>query len=107
MENSGYFRMVTQVASEKEADLMLERGEVQFVASIPADFSRKLARGERPQLLVEADAKVMEAKAELHGVQQQCAHGHAEGMALCFQRTLAQALSEQQAKCLWDACMLQ
>jgi len=56
MENSGYFRMVTQVASEKEADLMLERGEVQFVASIPADFSRKLARGERPQLLVEADA---------------------------------------------------
>ena len=58
-------------------------------------------------LLVEADVRLMEAKAELHDVQQQCAHGQAEGMALCFQRTLLQAMSEQQAKFLWDACMLQ
>ncbi len=56
MENSGYFRMVTQVNDQREADRLLEQGEVQFVLSIPEDFSRKLARGERPQLLVEADA---------------------------------------------------
>ncbi len=35
---------------------MIAEGEAQFVVTIPADFSRKLARGERPELLVEADA---------------------------------------------------
>src|SRR5690242_17145959 len=56
MENSGYFRVVSQHTSEDTARDMLEHGEVQFVLSIPRDFSRKLARGERPQLLLEADA---------------------------------------------------
>jgi len=56
MENSGYFRMVRQVENEAEAEELLAHGEVQFVATIPEDFSRKLARGERPQLLIEADA---------------------------------------------------
>jgi ABC-2 type transport system permease protein len=31
-------------------------GEVQFVVNIPVDFSRQLLRGERPAILVEADA---------------------------------------------------
>ena len=35
---------------------MLARGEVQFVVDIPTDFSRRLLRGERPAILVEADA---------------------------------------------------
>jgi ABC-2 type transport system permease protein len=35
---------------------MLATGAVQFVVTIPADFSRRLVRGERPALLVEADA---------------------------------------------------
>jgi len=56
MENSGYFRMVRQVKNEAEAEELLAHGDVQFVATIPEDFSRKLARGERPQLLIEADA---------------------------------------------------
>ncbi|HEY4802620.1 MAG TPA: ABC transporter permease, partial [Paraburkholderia sp.] len=34
----------------------LARGTVQFVLSIPTDFSRRLLRGERPSLLIEADA---------------------------------------------------
>lgn len=56
MENSDYFRVVRQVDSEKEADRLLTLGEVQFVLTIPGDFSRKLMRGERPALLLEADA---------------------------------------------------
>jgi ABC-2 type transport system permease protein len=56
MENSGYFRMVAQVDTADEADDLLAHGKVQFVLTIPEDFSRKLARGERPQLLLEADA---------------------------------------------------
>ena len=35
---------------------MLARGEVQFVSCSRPDFSRQLLRGERPRLLVEADA---------------------------------------------------
>jgi ABC-2 type transport system permease protein len=56
MENSGYFRIDRNVGTEEEARTALARGEVQFVLSIPSDFSRRLVRGERPALLVEADA---------------------------------------------------
>src|SRR5258708_2028345 len=50
LENTGYFRIVSRPASEANADAMLARGEVQFVVTIPADFTRKLMRGETPQL---------------------------------------------------------
>jgi ABC-2 type transport system permease protein len=56
LENSGYFSVVDSIDSETDADRLLAMGEVQFVVSIPENFSRKLARGERPVLLVEADA---------------------------------------------------
>ncbi|MBM3503206.1 MAG: ABC transporter permease [Alphaproteobacteria bacterium] len=56
MENSGYFAVTHLATSEAEADDWLQRGKVQFVVSIPADFSRALLRGERPAILVEADA---------------------------------------------------
>ena len=56
LENSGYFRIVRQAASEAETDWLLETGEVQFVLHIPTDFGRDLMRGERPSVLLEADA---------------------------------------------------
>jgi ABC-2 type transport system permease protein len=56
LRNSGYFRIDHEAASEAEADAMLERGEVQFVVTVPAQFGRTLVRGEKPVLLVEADA---------------------------------------------------
>ncbi len=56
IENSGYFRVVQHLTSEAEADRALAVGTVQFVVTIPEDFARKLERGERPVLLVEADA---------------------------------------------------
>ena len=56
LENSRYFRFTHRPASEREADRLLQLGDVQFVLVIPADFSRKLQRGERPQLLIAADA---------------------------------------------------
>ena len=56
LENSGYFRVVRRIASEREAQHALAQGDVQFVITIPENFSRKLVRGERPVLLVEADA---------------------------------------------------
>ena len=56
MENSGYFQIADHVESEEEARQLLARGEVQFVLNLPSDFSRKLVRGERPAMLVQADA---------------------------------------------------
>ena len=56
MQTSGYFRIGKPVAGERELDELLSRGEVQFAVIIPENFGRKLVRGERPVLLVEADA---------------------------------------------------
>ena len=56
VRNSGYFDFVREITTEREAEGILARGEVQFVVHIPVDFSRDLVRGDRPALLVEADA---------------------------------------------------
>jgi len=56
VQNTGYFRITHQSASEGEAELLLESGEVQFMLAIPSDFSRRVVRGEKPALLVAVDA---------------------------------------------------
>jgi ABC-2 type transport system permease protein len=56
LRHSDYFTFVREAASEAETHEMLQLGDVQFVINIPEDFSRKLLRGERPIVLVEADA---------------------------------------------------
>ena len=57
LENTGYFKIVDQSpAAKREADraAAARRGAVRD--AIPPDFSRRLLRGERPALLVAADA---------------------------------------------------
>jgi ABC-2 type transport system permease protein len=56
MKNSTYFDFVREVNTEAEGYNLLARGQVQFVINIPQNFSRDLLRGDRPALLVEADA---------------------------------------------------
>jgi len=56
LENTGYFRIVRRPAGVAEAGRLLDEGAVQFVITIPSDFTRRLIRGEPPELLVEADA---------------------------------------------------
>lgn len=56
IENTGYFEFVAEVQTESEGRLLLQEGKVAFLFTIPTDFSRKLIRGERPQLLIQADA---------------------------------------------------
>ena len=56
LQNSGYFHITEQIDSKKIADELLSHGTVQFVITIPRGFERALVRGERPVLLVEADA---------------------------------------------------
>jgi len=56
MRNSSYFDIVSQPDNEQEIQTLLAENKVQFVVQIPVDFSRKVLRGEKPDLLLEADA---------------------------------------------------
>ena len=54
--NTSYFEVRRIVTTPGEGDELVRRGEVQFLVTIPTDFARDLVRGDRPQLLVTADA---------------------------------------------------
>lgn len=56
LQTSGYFRVVESGIDEHRGDALLERGEIQFMIVIPDDFGRRVVRGERPAVLVAADA---------------------------------------------------
>ena len=56
LATSDYYRFTTHSASHQQSDVLLASGEVAFVVTVPAGFTRSLLRGERPQLLIEADA---------------------------------------------------
>jgi ABC-2 type transport system permease protein len=54
--NTGYFHITQIVQSEAEGEALLAAGKASFVLTVPAGFSARLARGERPRILLEADA---------------------------------------------------
>jgi ABC-2 type transport system permease protein len=56
LKNSTYYDFTREVKTEREGRNLLARGQVQFVVNIPQNFSRDLVRGDRPAILVEADA---------------------------------------------------
>jgi ABC-2 type transport system permease protein len=56
LSNSDYFRVTARMASEAEAEAKFASGDVIFILNVPAHFSRDLVRGDRPRLLLEADA---------------------------------------------------
>src|SRR5450755_792415 len=52
LANTGYFAVTNASQSEQEADALLARGDVQFALVFPPDFTRRVLRGESPDLLV-------------------------------------------------------
>ncbi len=56
MRATDYFDISTSAASEEDLDRLILSGKVLFGVQIPAHFGRALMRGERPALLVVADA---------------------------------------------------
>lgn len=54
-QNTGYFSMIP-VDSEEAAQKAFVRGDVTFIVTIPEGFTRKMLRGEKPQLLIQGDA---------------------------------------------------
>ncbi|MEQ8699281.1 MAG: ABC transporter permease [Bauldia litoralis] len=67
MQLSDYFEVDPQATGEAVAREKLARGDINYIVTIPVDFQRKLVRGERPQLLVEADATDPAATANAMG----------------------------------------
>lgn len=56
LRNSSYFDVTRLAHGPAEIRDLLAEGTVQFAVTVPVDFSRKLLRGEKPDLLLEADA---------------------------------------------------
>jgi ABC-2 type transport system permease protein len=56
MRNTDYFDFRVQVRDPQELDRLVRAGEVQFAVEIPASFERDVRRGDRPSVLVIADA---------------------------------------------------
>jgi hypothetical protein len=55
LKNTGYYD-IGPLASEEAAERALAEGEVLFVVNIPPNFERSVDRGEKPVILVDADA---------------------------------------------------
>ena len=56
LELTGYYRFTHVTGSAAEAENLIQRGDVAFVVTIPSDFGARVVRGDRPRILVEADA---------------------------------------------------
>ena len=56
LENTAYFRFTREVHDVQEFDNLLLSGKVLFGVEIPRGFERAVRRGDRPALLVAADA---------------------------------------------------
>ena len=56
LELTGYYRFTHPDASAAEAEFLIARGDVSFVVTVPSDFGRRIDRGVRPQILIQADA---------------------------------------------------
>jgi ABC-2 type transport system permease protein len=56
MKNTDYFDFKRQVRSAEELDQLVRTGTVQFAIEIPASFDRDVRRGDKPSVLVIADA---------------------------------------------------
>ena len=67
LASSRFFALKPGLASESEAAAALIDGSAAYVVSFPPGFERDLARGLRPQILVEADATDPSASANALG----------------------------------------
>jgi len=56
MQTSTFFNITEHPKTREEATRLIREGEVQFVVTIPENFGRTLLRGDRPVILLEADA---------------------------------------------------
>ncbi|MGM9482730.1 ABC transporter permease [Roseateles sp. NT4] len=56
LQTSGYFRVVESGIAESRGDALLQSGDIQFLVVVPDDFGARVVRGEKPAVLIAADA---------------------------------------------------
>ena len=56
LEVSDYYRFVARPKTDAEAEGLIQSGAVAFLVIIPSDFGARVDRGDKPQILIEADA---------------------------------------------------
>jgi|SRR5688572_209786 ABC-2 type transport system permease protein len=56
LENTGYYRISELPSTAAQAEALMAAGDIAFLITIPSDLGRRATRGDRPQLLLEADA---------------------------------------------------
>src|SRR6187549_3329711 len=56
LQNTKYFKVTEVARNEAEFDRLLASGQVLFGVEVPAGFERSVRRGDKPALLVAADA---------------------------------------------------
>jgi ABC-2 type transport system permease protein len=56
LENTKFFKVTRLPRTEAEVDQLLASGTVLFAVEIPANFERSVRRGDKPAMLIEADA---------------------------------------------------
>jgi len=56
LQNTNYYRFDHIAETAAEAEELMASGDVAFVVTIPADFGRRVASGDAPRILIEADA---------------------------------------------------
>ncbi len=56
LQNSQYFDVFSEDVSEDQGKLLLQKGKISFLITIPTNFTINLIRGNKPYILVEADA---------------------------------------------------
>ena len=56
LRQSSFFDIVARVRTDAEGEEMLRSGKISFLIVVPENFERDFVRGERPQILVAADA---------------------------------------------------
>ncbi|NWG72276.1 MAG: ABC transporter permease [Parvularculaceae bacterium] len=56
LRQSSYFDIIAQARSEAEGEAMLRSGRISYLIVVPENFERDFVRGERPEILIAADA---------------------------------------------------
>ena len=55
LKNTGYFKFIRNTKSRKEAQRLMQRNYARFILTIPANFTQKLIRHQKPTMLLEGD----------------------------------------------------
>ncbi len=73
LRNSTFIDIVAVTGNDEQAEAMVRSGRASFLIEIPDGFERRLVRGERPQILIAADASDPVASGGAIGAVQQIA----------------------------------